>query len=181
MGALGELLDDLGAERREVIGVARRHETLIDDDLLIDDVAPGVADIGADARIRRERPAADEIGFDQRPGAMADHADRLAARKECLQERDHVVVLAQVVGVGDAAGENQSVVIVGGRVGDDGVDGELPGRLEIVVHRLDLSGFQRDQLGCGAGVLDRLARLLELDPLDAVGGEDRDLLALQFI
>jgi hypothetical protein len=49
-----------------------------------------------------------------------------------------------------------------------------------VVHRLDLAGLDRQQLGLRSGVLDRLAWPLELDLLDAVGGKDRDRLALQF-
>ena len=34
--ALGELLDDLGAEGLEIVGLAARHESVVDDDLLVD-------------------------------------------------------------------------------------------------------------------------------------------------
>jgi hypothetical protein len=44
---------------------------------------------------------------------------------------------------------------------------------------LDLALFEADELGRRAGVVERLARLDELDLLHAVGGEDRDLLAVQ--
>src|SRR5688572_1042028 len=43
--ALGELLDDLGAERRHVVGVAARDESLVDDDFLVHPIAPSVADV----------------------------------------------------------------------------------------------------------------------------------------
>src|SRR5947209_4315107 len=36
MLALGELLDDLRAERRQVVRLARAHQALVDDDLLVD-------------------------------------------------------------------------------------------------------------------------------------------------
>jgi hypothetical protein len=43
----------------------------------------------------------------------------------------------------------------------------------------DLARLDRQQLRRRACLLERLARLLELDPLDHVGGDDRDLLSLQ--
>ncbi len=53
VGPLRELLDDLRAEGGQVIGVAARHETLVDDDLLVDPVAAGVADVASEARATR--------------------------------------------------------------------------------------------------------------------------------
>jgi hypothetical protein len=54
-----------------------------------------------------------------------------------------------------------------------------------VVARLDLAVVDREQLdirpGVGVGVGDRGARRLELDPFDAVSGQDRDLLAGELI
>jgi len=48
-----------------------------------------------------------------------------------------------------------------------------------VVHTLDLAGLERDQLGRGAGLLERFARFGQLDLLDAVARQHRDLLALE--
>src|SRR5438270_154829 len=48
-----------------------------------------------------------------------------------------------------------------------------------VVHRLDLALLDREQLGRRAGLLERLAGLGQLNLLDALGGEDGDLLALK--
>jgi hypothetical protein len=42
---LSELLDDLGAECRQVVGVAARDETLVDYDLLVYPIAASVADV----------------------------------------------------------------------------------------------------------------------------------------
>src|SRR3954464_8960063 len=43
--ALCELLDDLRAESLQVVGLAARDQALIDDDLLVDPVTTGVADV----------------------------------------------------------------------------------------------------------------------------------------
>jgi len=58
MAAFGELLDDLGAERRQVVRVPGGDEALVDDDLLVDDLAAGILDVGADAGVGGERPLA---------------------------------------------------------------------------------------------------------------------------
>ena len=50
-----------------------------------------------------------------------------------------------------------------------------------VVEALDLAVVDRDDLDVGSGVFERLARLLELDSLEHVGSEDRDLLAFQHV
>jgi hypothetical protein len=47
-----------------------------------------------------------------------------------------------------------------------------------VIEALDLAVLDRDDLDLGAGVLERIPRLLEFDPLEHVGGQDRDLLPL---
>ena len=67
-------------------GLRRRDEALVDHDLLVDDVAAGVADVGAHARIGGQRAAAHHVGLDQRPRAVADHADGLAGLEERLHE-----------------------------------------------------------------------------------------------
>src|SRR5207302_2560509 len=66
-GTFCELLDGRLAERVEVGGLAARDEALLDNDLLVDPRAPGVADVGAQARPRRHRPAPDPVPLDQPP------------------------------------------------------------------------------------------------------------------
>src|ERR687897_146095 len=56
--ALGELLDDLGAERLEVAGVTARNEALVRDDLLVHPFPASIADVGLEARVRSQGPAA---------------------------------------------------------------------------------------------------------------------------
>ena len=56
---------------------------------------------------------------------------------------------------------------------------ERPGLLEIALARGDLAVVEREQGRFTTGAADRVLRLLELDSLDAVGGEDRHPAALQ--
>ena len=93
-----------------------RTEALVDHDLLVDPVAARVADVGLQRRPRRDRAPLQHVGLDQRPRAVADHADRLGGLEEAAHERHRVLVHAEEVGVGDAARQHEPVV-----VGDVGV------------------------------------------------------------
>src|SRR5215207_10873806 len=48
--ALGELFDDLGAERVEVTGVTARDEALVRDDFLVSPFPASIADVGLEGR-----------------------------------------------------------------------------------------------------------------------------------
>ena len=108
-------------------------------------------------------------------------ATGLPERHEVAHERDRAGVQAQLVGVARAARQHEAVVVVDRGVPDEPVDAERVGRLDVAVHRLDLAVLERQQLGQRAGLDQRLARLFELDLLDAVGGEDRDRASREFV
>src|SRR4051794_5987344 len=110
--ALGELLDDLGAERRKVVRVAARNQALIGDDLLVEHLGAGVAQVGAHARVGGELAALYDAGIDERPRTVAERPDRLALLEEGPDEVHRVVVDAQLVGVHGPAREDQGVVVV---------------------------------------------------------------------
>jgi hypothetical protein len=76
----------------------------------------------------------------------------------------------EIVGVGDAAREHQRVVVLGARVADGAVDRKAIGLVE-VVERLCLTGLRGEQLDDRASLLERLARLGQLDLLDAFVGD----------
>ena len=99
---------------------------------------------------------------------------------EVAHEGDGVLVGAQEVGIRDAAGQDEPVVVVDVGVGDRLVGGEGLALVE-VVEALEVARLEREQLDGGALGLDGLARLGQLDLLDALGGEDRDGLALKFV
>src|SRR6266540_1401034 len=71
---------------------------------------------GLQARPRGHCPALDHVGLDQRPGSVADRADRLAALEERPRERDRLRVGAKLVRIGHTAGQDQSVVVAGVRL-----------------------------------------------------------------
>jgi len=112
---------------------------------------------------------------------VADDADGLAGRDEVAHEAHRILVHPQPVGVARPAGQEQRVVVGDRRVAHLAIDRECAGRLEVAVHRLDLAVVERQQVGLRAGVLHDRARLLQLDLLEAVGGEDRDLQVAKFV
>ena len=91
------------------------------------------------------------VGLDERPGAVADHADRLAGREDRLDEAQRVGVGSQRIGVRDAAGQHEPVVVVGIGVRDDDVDGEAVALVEMV-EGLDLTGLCAEQVRARARV-----------------------------
>src|SRR5579872_7182802 len=88
MSALGELLDDLVVEARDVVGLAARHDALVDDDLLVDPGPAGVLDVGTECRPRRECPAPRKPRFDEHPRSVADDAHRFPGEPELAYEID---------------------------------------------------------------------------------------------
>ena len=82
----GELLHDALAERRQVVGRPARRDVAVGDDLLVDHLRPGVAQVGADARPRGQPAAARDVGLDEVPRAVADRGDRLARLDEVPDE-----------------------------------------------------------------------------------------------
>ncbi len=86
--------DERLVECGEVIGLAtgddHRRSGLTHDDRLVDPSCAGIAQIGLQARPTGQPAAADHVGLDEGPGAMADDGDRLAGVDEGLDERDSV-------------------------------------------------------------------------------------------
>ena len=50
MRALRDLLDELRAERRDVVRLPARHDALVDHDLLVDPPGAGIDEVGLDRR-----------------------------------------------------------------------------------------------------------------------------------
>src|SRR4051794_26519238 len=176
----GEDPQHLAVEGRDVVRLPARDEVAVDDDLLVHPLAAGVADVRLERRPRGDALAAHGPGLDEYPGAVADDRHRLPGVVEPAHEGDGVLVPAQLVRVTDAAGHEERVVVVVRDLVDRAIDLDRVRRVE-VVEALDLAVFERDDLDLCALVLERLPRFLELDPLEHVGGEDRDLLAFQHV
>src|SRR5581483_598620 len=106
LAGLGELLDDGPAERGEVVGPAAGDEVAVDDDFLVNDGAPGVADVGTNTRVAGQGATADDTGFDERPRCMTDRGNRLARIDEVPNEGHRRLVLPQRVRVHRATGQD---------------------------------------------------------------------------
>ena len=126
-------------------------------------LAAGVAEVGLQAGPARQPPALRHVGLDEGPGGVADGGDGLAGVDEVADERDGLLVHAEGVGVGDAAGQHQRVVVVDGDVGHPAVDPLGAGLVE-VLEQLHLALVGGEQLGGVAGVDGGLPGLGELRP-----------------
>src|SRR3989442_967191 len=102
-------------------------------------------------------PLAPFLGRRAPPPARA--GDRRLAER--AHERARVLVAAELVGVADAARDQERVVVVDPDLLHRPVDLHRARRVEMV-EGPDLAVVDRDDLGRGAGLLERLARLLEL-------------------
>src|SRR3954453_9776370 len=111
---------------------------------------------------------------------MANSRHWLLPFDEVAHEPDCILVAAQLVGVTDAARDEERVVVGRGSLLDRPVDLPLVGGREMV-EALDLAWVDRDDLRRRACALERLPRLLEFDTLEHVGREDRDLLACELL
>ncbi len=109
---------------------------------------------------------------------MADRTHRLARLGEGADEVQGFVVDAQLIGVRDAAWQQQGVIVAGIRLLQAQVDLDLLARGD-VVEGLDLAGLGGDQVHLRARCPQGLQRLGELDLFDAVGGHDGDLPAFE--
>jgi hypothetical protein len=165
-------------ERREIGHVSTRHELLIDLRHLVDPCSAGILDVGAQAGIRGDRPSPDDVCLDEQPQRVADRGNRFVGEEELPYEAHRALVHSEFVRAGDAAGKHEAEVITRGCVLDKPVDTV---RLALVhpVHRLDLPFLDGEEMHFRPRALERLARLDQLGFVDAVGGEESDLLTLK--
>src|ERR687898_1378159 len=139
--SLADLLGHLVAEGVQVVGFAARHEAVVHHDLLVNPVAPRVADVGSDARPGSDRAVAQDVRLDERPRAVTDRGHRLLRLEEGAHEPNRVVVGAEEVGVGHAAGKHEGVVVGLAGVRNLLVDVEGVGLVE-VLEGLDLAAVE---------------------------------------
>src|SRR4051812_20380769 len=174
-----DLFDDLGAEGLEITGIARGDQPLIDDDLGILPSRTGIGDVCLDRMIGRHLAALRDAGFDQKPGRMANRRNHLLGIEHILDELQGLWFDAQQVGIDLATGQNQCVVVPGRDLIERLV--HLHGATPVLhVPAFDLAWRKRDDLDGRAGVLQGVARHLELGLLESVGGQNRDFLARKF-
>src|SRR5581483_2035093 len=117
------------------------------------------------------RPAFYKVRGDQELGAVADGRDQLAALLESLDEVDHALVDAEVIGR-LAAGDEQGVVVLGAHLVDRllGLDLFLP----LVALEL-LAGLHADDVDLVALLLEAVVRDAELGILETLTQNTGDL------
>ena len=105
---------------------------------------------------------------------MADRRDQLVVVHELLDDLHCPLLQPHLVGVADAAGQQQRVELLRVDRLQRQVGRDRLGLLAVVHHALDRVGLDRGERHARAGVEQRLARLEQLVALEAVGGEDQD-------
>src|SRR3954462_15902101 len=80
------LFEDLGAEGPEITRVARGDDALVDDDLGILPLRPGIGDVGLDRFVGGHPAALRDAGLDQQPGRMAARGNDLLGVEDALDE-----------------------------------------------------------------------------------------------
>src|ERR671910_52088 len=165
MLALGDLLDELRAERRQVVRIAARDETLVGNDLFIHPLTARVTDVRLQARVGSQCPTPHHVRLYQRPGAVADHTYRLLLLEEPMHELYRLLVSAQVVRPYGTPRHDQGVVVRHGDIRKGLLYGKSLTHVNVAVHSLGFSGLNPDHVYFGAGVLDSLLGLGELDLL----------------
>jgi hypothetical protein len=168
-----KLLDHRRAERRQIVGLAARHQPGIHPHRLIHPFSAGVADVRLQTRPRRQRPPRHRIGFHEHPRRMADGSHRLLAEHELPDELHRALIHAQPVRVRHAPGQQQRVVLARPRIAQHTVHRDAR-PLVVVIHRLDGTVLRRDEVRRRTRRIERLPRLLQLHLLHAVGRQDRD-------
>src|SRR5262249_43083947 len=136
--ALGELLDELRVERREVVGLPAGDEPVVDHDLLVHPLASRVADVGLKRGPRgtlRPRTPPDSTSIH---GPWQITPTGLFCAKKSRTNWNGILVRPHRVRVADAARDDERVVVVGPRLLDRPVDLERVG-LVVVVEALDLA------------------------------------------
>lgn len=106
---------------------------------------------------------------------MADDSGGLVGVDGLPDEIHCVAVRAESVRSDSATRNDESIVVVGGNLGESLLDLEGRARIEVVVDGLNLAGFCTDGIDAGSGILDGSFRFGEFDLLGtSLCEEDRD-------
>ena len=121
--------DELAHPGSVVGPAADRDERAVDDDVAIDELGPGAAEVELEIGIAGHRLASRPAGGDDEQGSVAVRRDRLARLDEVADDRDGLSAVPQVLGR-PAAGQDEPVVgrrvdLVESEVGLDAIAGLL--------------------------------------------------------
>ena len=113
MFSFGKFLDRFGTEGRQIVGVSAGDEATVADAGFINPVGPGVDQIRPQARPGGHAATAHDVGLNEGPGTVTDRGDRFMLGKKLPDEAHRLFVHPKRVGIEDASGENEPVIIRG--------------------------------------------------------------------
>ena len=120
-------LDHFSVEGRDVIRLAARYQTPIDDDLLIHPIRTSVPEVGLERRPGCDSPPTRSPHFDYCPRAMADCCHRLVAVEKRLRERHRFRQHSKRIRIDHATRQQQGIEVISPGVPQGDVDRELVG------------------------------------------------------
>lgn len=157
----------------DVIGVATGDDIPVHHHRLIDDFSAGVLQVGPDGGPARRRASLQKICLDEQPGPVANRGNRLALPSKVPDQLDGANVHSQMIGVSNAARQDEGVEIIAVRLIDRQIGPD--GLAWIVVNRcLDRLQFGGRQYDFSAALLKNFARTEQLPFLKAVGRDNED-------
>ena len=113
---------------------------------------------------------------------MADGGQHLASAGKRLHEGHHVLVQPQNIGVHLAAGQHQGIVVGGPDIGNNLIDIDFIAPIIIrAIPALYGAAFERDDVDFGALAFEVFLGFVEFRLLEAVGGNNGNFLALEFV
>src|SRR4051812_8658176 len=86
MLALGKLLNHFLVEGRDVVGLSRRYQPIVDNALGVDPLSSRISQVGRERRPRCEAPALDGASVDERPWGVTNRRNRLSGIDERFHE-----------------------------------------------------------------------------------------------
>ena len=108
-------LDELLAERRQILGRARGDQIAVDDDRGVLELGAGVDQVSLDSRHARGAATADDIRLGQHPAGVADGRYQFPAAVQVPDESDHGRIAAHAVWRKPAR-DDHAVELVGAHV-----------------------------------------------------------------
>ena len=180
MNSFADLLDHFAIECRNVIRLSRRHNSAVDDDLLVHPLRARVGEIRLERWPRCDLHTAHDAGFDERPRPVADHRDALAFIEEVLHKLHGFRIHTQPVWIHDTTGQQERIVIAGLCLVERPIDDHLITPF-LVFPSADPAALRRDDVDFRSGIFERLARPQQLVLFKPVRGERGHALSFQLI
>lgn len=174
MGSLADFLDQFAIESGEVGRLAAGHDAVVRDDLFVHPICARVNEVGFNGWIGSHAAAFDCSGFDESAWAVADGANGFSGVNELANEFNGLRLDAQLVGIHDAAGQQERVVISRIGLGEGNVYFEFAAPIHVFAFPpFDLFFGGRDDLRYCAGGFESFFGTGEFHLFKSIGDKNR--------